>query len=58
MEVYLINKETNEIVRTFNNVINWSENFVEYDNGGRAKIYCDTEVEYFTDVAPVEVVDE
>ena len=49
MKVYLINKETNEIVREFENVINWSYNFVEYNNGGRAKIYCDTETEYFTD---------
>lgn len=49
MKVYLINIETNEVVREFNNVINWSYNFVEYNNNGRAKIYCDIEKEYFTD---------
>lgn len=49
MTIYLINKETNEIIREFDNVINWSYNFVEYNNNGRAKIYCDTETEYFTD---------
>lgn len=49
MKIYLINNETNDVIREFNNVINWSYNFVEYNNGGRAKIYCDTETEYFTD---------
>lgn len=49
MKVYLISMETNETIREFDNVIRWSYNFVEYDNGGRAKIYCDTETEYFTD---------
>lgn len=49
MKIYLINKETNETIIEFDNVINWSNNFVEYNNGGRAKIYCDSETEYFTD---------
>ena len=50
MTVYLIDKETNEIKSTYNNVIEWGFNFVEYMNGGyRAKMYCDTETEYFTD---------
>ena len=49
MKVYLINMETNETIREFDNVIRWSYNFVEYDNGGRAKIYCNSETEYFTD---------
>ena len=47
--VYLINKETKETIQEFNNVINWGFNFVEYNNGGRCKIYCDHEKEYFTD---------
>lgn len=49
--IYLINKETNEIIRTFalEDVIEWGENFIEYSNGGyRAKTYCN-ENEYFTD---------
>jgi hypothetical protein len=56
MKVYLINKETNEVDREFDNVINWSYNFVEYNNNGRAKIYCDIETEYFTD--NVEVIED
>ena len=49
MTIYLINKETNETIQTFENVITWGHNFVEYDNGGyRAKMYC-SENEYFTD---------
>ena len=52
--IYLINKETNEVIQTFEDVIEWGENFVEYNNGGyRAKMYC-SENEYFTDV---EVID-
>ena len=60
MTVYLIDKNTNETKRTFNDVIGWADNFVEYNNGGRAKIYCNTEVEYFSDKEPekVEVNDE
>ena len=46
--VYLINKETNETIQTFQNVIAWDYNFVEYMNGKyRAKMYCG-ENEYFT----------
>ena len=51
MKVYLINKETNEIIKEYTNIISWSYNFVEYNNGGRCKIYCN-ENEYFTDVEP------
>jgi hypothetical protein len=55
--IYLINKETNETIQTFENVIEWSSNFVEYNNGGyRAKMYCN-ENEYFTDQI-VEVQDD
>ena len=50
MKVYLKNTETNETIREFNNVISWGYNFVEYNNGGRCKIYCDEEKEYFTNV--------
>lgn len=57
MKIYLINAETNETIQTFENVIRWSSNFVEYDNNGnRGKIYC-SENEYFTDVG-VEDVNE
>lgn len=50
MEVYLVNKETNEILRTFTDVKSWNETFVEFKNGGfRSKIYCG-ENEYFTNV--------
>lgn len=55
MKIYLINAETNETIQTFENVIEWDFNFVEYDNGGyRSKIYCG-ENEYFTDKVVVEV---
>ena len=55
MKVYLINKETNQTIQTFENVIEWADNFVEYMNGGyRSKIYC-SENEYFADA---EVEDE
>lgn len=54
MKVYLINKETNEVIMTYTNVIKWDENFVEHNNGGRGKIYCNTETEYFTDEEPKE----
>lgn len=47
--IYLINAETNEIIQTFEDVIAWGYNFVEYKNGNyRAKMYCN-ENEYFTD---------
>lgn len=48
MKVYLVKKETEEVLQEFNNVINWGYNFVEYNNGCRCKIYCN-EDEYFTD---------
>lgn len=50
MKIYLINKETNEVLQKFDNVISWTDNSVTYLNGGyKAKMYCD-EDEYFTDV--------
>ena len=49
MTVYLINKETNETIQTFENANAWGVNFIEYNNGGYpAKMYCN-ENEYFTD---------
>ena len=55
MVVYLKNKETNEILQTFENVIEWGDTFVEYrnENNYRTKTYCD-ENEYFTDIAEQE----
>lgn len=53
MKVYLIDRETNENKKVYDNVIRWGENFVEYLNGGyRGKIYCDIETEFFTDQNP------
>ena len=47
--IYLINAETNEVIQTFENVIEWGYNFVEYKNETiRTKIYCN-ENEYFSD---------
>lgn len=47
--IYLVNTETKEVVNTYNNVIAWGNNYVEYkQNGLRAKIYCNDN-EYFTD---------
>ena len=54
MTIYLIKKESGELIATYNNVTRWAEDFVEYNNGGRAKSYCDVEKEYFTDIEPAE----
>lgn len=55
MKIYLINRETNEIIDTYENVYNWAENFVEFTNGRfDAKHYCNIETEYFTDKEVVE----
>lgn len=49
MTIFLLNKETNEILKTYNNVIVWDETFVEYENSGyRSRIYCEYN-EFFTD---------
>lgn len=51
MEIYLIDRETNKIKSTYTNVIKWGADFVEFTNNGlRAKIYCNAEIEYFTDI--------
>lgn len=59
MVVYLKNKETHEILQTFENVIEWGYNFVEYrnQNNYRTKTYCG-ESEYFTDIGAKEGYDE
>lgn len=55
MEVYLIRKETDEVINTFRAVIKWAYNYVEYlNNNNRAKVYCNEETEYFTDRLPVK----
>ena len=48
MKIYQINKETNEVIKEYSNVIRWGYNFIEYNDDGRCKIYCG-ENEYFTD---------
>ena len=57
MKVYLKKLETKEIVREFENVISWGYSFVEFNNGGRCKIYCG-EDEYITDKEIEETVEE
>lgn len=50
MKIYLKNLETNEIIDEYDNVISWGNNFVEYLNQGfRAKKYCDSTTEYFSE---------
>lgn len=58
MTIYLKNSETNETIQTFENVIEWGDNFVEYYNGNnyRAKTYCG-ENEYFTDIEEINRAD-
>lgn len=47
--IYLKDRNTNEIKETYDNVIAWGDDFVEYyNNGNRAKFYCGDD-EYFTD---------
>ena len=56
-KIYLINSETNEIIYEYSNILDWGFNFVEFENYGRCKIYCNDN-EYFTDVLPeLEVED-
>ena len=55
MKVYLVSKETKQVIGEYKNVISWGYNFVEFHNGGRCKIYCN-ENEYFTD--KVEDIDD
>lgn len=51
--IYLKKKETDEIIGTYENVIAWGYNFVEYTKDNmRAKIYCDDD-KYFTDILNV-----
>lgn len=56
--VYLVNKETNEVINEFTDVIEWDEQSVLYRAGkGRGKIYA-SENEYFTDTKPEPVQEE
>ena len=49
MIVYLKDINTNEVLQTFENVVNWGNSFVEFlTDKQRTKIYCD-ENHYFTD---------
>lgn len=53
MIVYLIDKNTNEVIRQFSNVLSFNITYVEYlNNGCRGKIYCDTETEYISETIP------
>ena len=52
MTIYLIKQDTYE---TFENVIEWTSNYIVYKAGrGTAKIYAG-ENEYFTNTAPTSV---
>lgn len=48
MIVYLIDIESGEVKQTYTNVISFSHNYVEFDNNGRCKIYCNPEIEFFS----------
>lgn len=49
MVIYLLNRESNELIQVFDDVIRWRADYVEYLNSGHpCKIYCDSEIEYFT----------
>ena len=55
MVIYLVKNKTNELICTFENVIKWENNFVEYKNGiYKSKVYCNLDEEYFTDQLPKE----
>ena len=55
--IYKVDKKTNTIVQTYTDVINWSNNFVEFLNQKqgtlkyRTKIYC-SDTEFFTNTPP------
>lgn len=52
MRVYLIDKNTNEIIKEYNNVIEYTEDYILYQAGkGRGKLYAG-ENEYFTNIKP------
>lgn len=55
MTIYLIDTKTKKVIHEYSNVVEWGINFVEYDNYGRAKIYC-SENECFTDKNPEETI--
>lgn len=49
MTIYLIDRNTNKIIRTYTNVLSWNSNYVEYNNCGHGKYYCN-EAEYLTNI--------
>jgi hypothetical protein len=50
--IYLIDKETNEVVREFHNVLEWDDHSVLYQAGkGRGRVFA-SDSEYLTDRAP------
>lgn len=52
--IYKINKETQEVLQQYTNVVSWSAGFVEYTSGSiRIKEYCNDN-EIFVDVLPNE----
>lgn len=56
MKAFLLRKESNQIIQEFDNVLKWGEDYVLYlNNGYNGKIYCDSETEYFSDVAPEQI---
>lgn len=56
MKIYLIDRETGKVEKTYTNVINWNETFVEFINGGFiGKIYCNSEIEYFSNENQINV---
>lgn len=50
--IYLVNKETNEIIEKFKNVTEWSENYILIIRPKSTVKYYASEGEYFTDQAP------
>ena len=55
MVIYLINKETNEVIQIYHNVISWDYNSVTYLNRGYlAKIYAKDNELFIKDYKIVE----
>lgn len=54
--IYLVNKDTNNVVNTFTDVISWTDEYVLYRAGkGRGMMYA-SENEYITNIHPQELV--
>lgn len=56
MTIYLVNMNENIVVQKFDNVIKWSNQYVESldKNNRRYKMYCNVDNEYFTDIEPIQ----